>query len=49
MGVTSTPDERYASLQALHDAARARRDRTEARDTVTAELRTQAVTTDDLV
>ncbi len=43
------PDERYASVQALYDAARARRDRTETRDIVTADLRTEAVTTDDLV
>ncbi len=43
------PDERYASVQALHEAARARRDRTEARDIDTAALRTEAVTTDDLV
>jgi hypothetical protein len=43
------PDERYASVQALHEAARARRDRTEARDIDTAGLRTEAVTTDDLV
>jgi hypothetical protein len=43
------PDERYASVQALYDAARARRDRTETRDIVTVDLRTEAVTTDDLV
>jgi hypothetical protein len=34
---------------ALDDAARARRDRTEAADAVTAELRTEAVATDDFV
>ncbi len=43
------PDERHAGVQTLDDAARAQRDRTEARDTVTAELRTEAVTTDDFV
>jgi len=43
------PDERYASVHALFEAARARRDRTEERDIDTAHLRTEAVTTDDLV
>jgi hypothetical protein len=44
-----SPDERYASVQALYDAARARRARTEERDIDTADLRTEAVTDDDLV
>ena len=43
------PDERYASVEALHDAARAKRDRTETQDIDTAGLRTDAVTTGDLV
>src|ERR1044071_8641764 len=43
------PDERYASVDALYQAARARRDCTEERDIDTAQLRTEAVTTDDLV
>ena len=43
------PDERYASAQALYEAARARRDRTEAHDIDTAGLRTEAVTAGDLV
>ena len=43
------PDERYASVHALYEAARARRARTEERDIDTAQLRTEAVTTDDLV
>src|SRR2546422_5671758 len=43
------PDERYASVQALYEAARARRARTEERDIDTADLRTEAVTDDDLV
>src|SRR5947207_5273896 len=42
------PDERYASVHALYQAARARRERTEERDIVTAEFRTEAVD-DDLV
>src|SRR5438067_3954591 len=37
------PDERYASVNALHQAARARREQTEERDIVTAEFRTEAV------
>ena len=37
------PDERYASVNALYQAARARRERTEERDIVTAEFRTEAV------
>src|SRR5918994_1846648 len=43
------PDERYASVNALYQAARARRDRTEERDIDTVNLRTEAVSTDDLV
>src|SRR5205809_4945205 len=42
------PDERYASVHALYRVARARRERTEERDIVTADLRTMAVD-DDLV
>jgi hypothetical protein len=42
------PDERYASVQALHDAARARRDRTEERTIETGEFRTEAVGHDAL-
>src|SRR5687768_17496384 len=45
---TRPPDERYASVNALHQAARARRDRTEERDIETADFRTEAVS-DDLV
>ena len=37
------------ACNALYEAARARRDRTEERDIDTADLRTEAVTTDDLV
>ena len=40
------PDERYASVQALYDAARARRDRTEERDIVAVDFRTTAVDND---
>jgi Domain of unknown function (DUF932) len=43
------PDERYASVQALHDAARARRERTEERTIDTGEFRTEAVASDALV
>jgi hypothetical protein len=43
------PDERYASVHALYEAARARRERTEERDIDTAGFRTEAVNTDDLV
>jgi hypothetical protein len=43
------PDERYASVHALYESARARRARTEERDIDTAEFRTEAVTTDNLV
>ncbi len=42
------PDERYTSVDALHEAARARRDRTEERTIETGEFRTQANTNDDL-
>ena len=40
------PDERYASVQALCEAARARRERTEERDIVAVEFRTMAVHND---
>ena len=40
------PDERYQSVQALYDAARARRDRTEERHLVTGDFRTEAVASD---
>src|SRR5687768_11405137 len=43
------PDERYASVQALYEAARTRRARTEERDIDTADFRSEAVTPDDLV
>jgi len=46
---TRPPDERYASVQALADAARARRHRTDARITETVDLRVQAPTSDSLV
>ena len=36
------PDERYASVDALHQAARARRERTEDRDIVAVDFRTKA-------
>jgi hypothetical protein len=42
------PDERYASVQALYDAARARRLRTEERTIETVALRTDAVASDAL-
>src|SRR5690242_12803826 len=42
------PDERYASVQALYDAARARRFRTEERTLETVALRTEAVASDAL-
>ena len=45
---TRPPDERYASVQALADAARARRDRTDARIMETVDLRVQAPTSDSL-
>ena len=43
------PDERYASVHALYEAARARRARIEERTTETVDFRTEAVDTDDLV
>jgi hypothetical protein len=42
------PDERYASVQALYDAARARHARIEERTTETVDLRTEVVDDDDL-
>ena len=42
------PDERYASVHALYDAARARRIRTEERTIETVALRTEAVASDAL-
>src|SRR4030095_9873534 len=42
------PDERYASVHALAEAARARRNRTDARITETVDLQVQAVTPDAL-
>jgi hypothetical protein len=42
------PDERYASVHALAEAARARRNRTDARITETVDLQVQAVTADAL-
>ena len=42
------PDERYASVHALAEAARARRHRTDARITETVDLQVQAVTDDAL-
>jgi hypothetical protein len=42
------PDERYASVHALYEAARARRDRTEERTIETGDVRTQALADDDL-
>ena len=46
---TRPPDERYASVQALADAARTRRHRTDARITQTVNLRAQAPSTESLV
>ena len=43
------PDERFASVSSLYEAARIRRERTEERDIDTAGFRTDAVNTDDLV
>jgi hypothetical protein len=43
------PDERYASVQALFEAARERRTRTEERGINTVDLRTEAVASDALV
>src|SRR5215211_6005948 len=45
---TRPPDERYASVEALHDAARARRSRTMERDIETGDFRTEAASTDGL-
>ena len=42
------PDERYASVHALYDAAHARRVRTEEQTIETVDLRTEAVTSDSL-
>ena len=42
------PDERYASVHALYEAARARHARIEERTTETVDLRTEALDTDDL-
>ncbi len=42
------PDERYASVHALYEAARARRDRTEERTIETGDVRTQALADHDL-
>src|SRR5438067_4015073 len=43
------PDERYASVHALYEAARARHARIEERRVETGEFRTEAIGTDDLV
>src|SRR3954469_15618570 len=43
------PDERYASVHALYDAARARHARIEERTTETVDLRTEVIDDDDLV
>ena len=43
------PDERYASVHALYEAARARRHRIEERTIETGTFRTEALDTDDLV
>ena len=45
---TRPPDERYASVEALHEAARARRDRTMERGIETGDFRTEAAGTDGL-
>jgi hypothetical protein len=45
---TRPPDERYVSVQALHEAARARRVRTEERTIATGDFRTQAIADGDL-
>jgi hypothetical protein len=45
---TRPPDERYASVHALAEAARARRSRTDARNTETVDLHVQAVASDAL-
>jgi hypothetical protein len=46
---TRPPDERYTSVSALYDAARARRERLDARAIDTNDLRTEAVASDALV
>ena len=46
---TRPPDERYVSVHALYEAARARRTRLEERPIETGEFRTEATDTDDLV
>lgn len=46
---TRPPDERYASVHALYDAARARRSRIEERSIETGTFRTEALSDDDLV
>ena len=46
---TRSPDERYASVSALYDAARARRTRTGQRDIETNGFRTEAESSDELV
>jgi hypothetical protein len=46
---TRPPDERYASVEALHEAARAKRIRTMERPIETEALRTEAVASDALV
>ena len=46
---TRPPDERYARVHALYEAARRRRSRLEERPIETGEFRTEAVDTDDLV
>ena len=46
--VSRPPDERYASVQALYEAARTRRARIEERTTETVDLRTEVVDDDDL-
>jgi hypothetical protein len=43
------PDERYASVHALYEAARARRTSLEERPIEIVEFRTEATDTDDLV
>src|SRR5919197_788949 len=45
---TRPPDERYASVEALHEAARARRNRTMGRDIETGDFRTDAAGHDGL-
>src|SRR5262245_6832015 len=46
---TRPPDERFASVSALYEAARVRRARTEERTIETHQVRTAAETDDDLV